>query len=177
MAPPCPRGLWSSRVTEADIFDAYLRRRFGVGVDLLERESTNCGTNVTNALWMLTSGDSKRSGDSDPGRHHAAADGGGTAGAGARCAIRPLRVVHRGVEAGPDGRLRYADAPADVWPLPRFASMLMGEVERLRDDEHGTVRAVAAGSRTSTSWNEVQAAYELLADAQLFSARCRPALG
>ena len=159
-------------MTEADIFDAYLRRRYGVGADLLERESTNCGSNITNALRLLDEqGIPARSGDSDSGRHHAAADGGGTAGAGARCAVVHFASYTATVEADPDGWLRYADAPADVWPLPRFASMLMGEVERLRDDEHGYGPRGRGWIAHVEVPNEVQAAYELLADAQAFSAR------
>jgi len=41
--------------TEAALFDRYLRRRYGLAVDLLEQESTNCGNNVTNALALLRS--------------------------------------------------------------------------------------------------------------------------
>ena len=168
--PSGPSG--SSRVTEADIFDAYLRRRFGVGVDLLERESTNCGTNVTNALWML---------DERGIRHDRViliqdATMQRRMGAVLQAQAPDVRFVHfasytAAVEAGPDGRLRYADAPADVWPLPRFASMLMGEVERLRDDEHGYGPRGRGWIAHVDVPNEVQAAYELLADAQLFSAR------
>ena len=161
-----------SGVTEADIFDAYLRRRYGVGADLLERESTNCGSNITNALRLL---------DEQGIRHDRViliqdATMQRRMGAVLQAQAPDVRFVHFAsytatVEADPDGWLRYADAPADVWPLPRFASMLMGEVERLRDDEHGYGPRGRGWIAHVDVPNEVQAAYELLADAQLFSAR------
>src|SRR5690606_37098439 len=46
-------GLDVEELREADIFAAYLERTENLGVDLLERESTNCGSNVTNALALL----------------------------------------------------------------------------------------------------------------------------
>ena len=44
--------MWSG-ASEAEIFQHYLHAVHGLAADLLERESTNCGSNVTRAVAML----------------------------------------------------------------------------------------------------------------------------
>lgn len=39
--------------TEATLFDRYLGERYGTHADLMEHESTNCGSNVRNTLALL----------------------------------------------------------------------------------------------------------------------------
>ena len=107
---------------EADMMAAHLRLAHGIDQVLVERESTNCGNNVTFAR--------------DVARRHG---------------LRPRTValvqdatMQRRMDAvfrlvwpeavpvnrpAPDGR--------HTWPRDRWRALVMGEVPRLRDDEHG----------------------------------------
>ena len=38
---------------EAELFNIYLNRKFGLSADYLETTSTNCGNNITNLLELL----------------------------------------------------------------------------------------------------------------------------
>ncbi|HEY0186227.1 MAG TPA: ElyC/SanA/YdcF family protein [Cellulomonas sp.] len=122
---------------EAEIFDRYLRERFGVRVDLLERESTNCGSNVARALTALEDAGVAHERvlliqDATMQRRMAAVWQQQDPGA---------RVLNHAAYVAPvtmvDGRLAYRRTPLGMWPVERFASMLLGEVARLRDDTDG----------------------------------------
>ncbi|WP_193611364.1 ElyC/SanA/YdcF family protein [Nocardioides lijunqiniae] len=107
--------------TEADLMAGYLADEHGLVDLLLERESTNCGDNVTLARDLLA----RRGLEpevvalvQDPTmqrrmdavtRHHWPA-------------VRPLN------RPGPDSR---------GWPLERWVALVVGEVPRLRDDAQG----------------------------------------
>jgi uncharacterized SAM-binding protein YcdF (DUF218 family) len=123
--------------TEADIFQRYLREVHGARADLLERESTNCGSNVRNAIRLLDEHGlaSERViliQDATMQRRMSAG----------WQRLRPDAQVldyasYTASATGADGVVRYLDAPADMWPIERYASMLLGEIRRLRDDERG----------------------------------------
>jgi hypothetical protein len=119
----------AAAMTEAALFDRYLRQRYGLAVDLLEQESTNCGTNVTNALELLGAEgvphnrlvlvqDATMQQRMDAGfRRHAAPS---------------TRIVNFAAhQTLVDHALEYQDPPAGMWPLDRYVSLLMGEVPRL----------------------------------------------
>ncbi|QIG45481.1 YdcF family protein [Nocardioides anomalus] len=109
--------------TEADLMAAYLQREHGVIADLLERESTNCGNNVTLAREVLE-----------------------------RAGLRPRTValvqdptMQRRMDAV--FRLVWPEAVAVnrpgprrgryAWPHERWVALVVGEVPRLRDDADG----------------------------------------
>jgi uncharacterized SAM-binding protein YcdF (DUF218 family) len=118
------RGLVGAgpEAAEADLMAEHLRRTHGIEEVLLERESTNCGSNVSLARDLAM-----------------------------RCGLRPRTValvqdptMQRRMDAvfrlvwpeatpvnrpAPDGR--------DTWPRERWIALVVGEVPRLRDDEHG----------------------------------------
>jgi hypothetical protein len=128
-------GRHDAAATEAALFDRYLRRRYGLAVDLLEEASTNCGNNVTNALALLRAEgiahdrlvlvqDATMQQRMDAGfRLHGAP------------ATRIVNfAAHRTFV---DEALAYVDPPAGMWPLDRYVSLLLGEVPRLTDDADG----------------------------------------
>ena len=108
--------------TEADLMAAYLAERRGITDVLLERASTNCGTNISLARELSTA-----------------------------LGLRPRTVglvqeptMQRRMDAvcrlvwpevtpvnipGPDAR--------DLWGSERWTALVMGEVPRLRDDAEG----------------------------------------
>lgn len=117
---------WPER-TEADLFDRYLRERHGLAVDLLERDSTNCGNNVTYALDTL-----RESGvpyerlilvqDATMQRRMDA---------GFRLHAPSARIMnHAAYRTFVDDSLAYVDPPAGMWNLDRYVAMLLGEVPR-----------------------------------------------
>lgn len=123
--------------SEADIFATYLRDEFGVSVDLLERKSTNCGTNISYALDLVDRHGIPR--DSVLIIQDAAMQR--RMDAGLRRAAASTMIVNYAAYAprveARDGSLCLVNAPDGMWPIDVFVSMLMGEVVRLRDDATG----------------------------------------
>jgi hypothetical protein len=124
---------------EADVFAEILVRHLDVPADVItvERESTNCGENAELSLLMLLR---EGTGGSlllvqDPTmqrRTHAGFDHhqrllGTSMPVTSHAPFVPV-VGDRG--AGPEGA-------APTWSRERFVSLALGEVRRLRDDEHG----------------------------------------
>jgi uncharacterized SAM-binding protein YcdF (DUF218 family) len=123
---------------EADLHAAYLRERHGLHVELRERESTNCGTNVSlclqlmrdhgipaERLVLIQDATMQRRMDAGFRRH-----------LGPRAAIHNLAAYQVDVVAV-DGGLAYDRPVRGMWELPHYVSLLLGEIARLTDDEHG----------------------------------------
>lgn len=114
-------GHEADAATEADLMATYLRDVHGLADLLVERESTNCGNNVTLARDVVArAGLRPRSVAlvQDPTMQR-------RMDAVARLVWDTIEVVNR---PGPDSR---------GWPLRRWVALVMGEVPRLRDDAEG----------------------------------------
>lgn len=114
-------GHEADAATEADLMAAYLRAEHGITDVLLERESTNCGTNVSLARDLVaTSGlqPARVALVQDPTMQR-------RMDAVARLVWPGVRPVNR---PGPDSR---------GWPFERWVALVVGEVPRLRDDAAG----------------------------------------
>jgi uncharacterized SAM-binding protein YcdF (DUF218 family) len=107
---------------EADLMASHLRRAHGIDEVLVERASTNCGSNVTLARDLALRNGLRPRGVAlvqDPTMQ------------------RRMDAVFRSVwpeavpvnRPAPDGRA--------TWPRERWIALVMGEVPRLRDDAHG----------------------------------------
>lgn len=114
-------GHEADAATEADLVAAYLRREHGLTDLLLERRSSNCGDNVVRARDLVRA-HGLRPGSvalvQDPTMQR-------RMDAVARLVWPEVHPVNR---PGPDGR---------GWPTDRWVALVVGEVPRLRDDEHG----------------------------------------
>ena len=122
---------------EAEIFAAYLARRYGMRPDALECESTNCGNNITNLLALL---EGKNIGmqsiilcqDATMQRRMEA---------GLRKYRPDVRIVnfasYQATVRASDGGLEYAEEIDGMWDVERYMTLLMGEIPRLSDDEGG----------------------------------------
>ncbi|WP_043511678.1 MULTISPECIES: ElyC/SanA/YdcF family protein [unclassified Actinoplanes] len=120
-------------LSEAGLFDRYLRRRYGVHADLLEHESTNCGSNVRNALALLAARgvphrrillvqDASMQRRMDAGfRRHAP---------GAQIVNF---AAHRTTVDLIDGEFGFRSPPAGMWPVDRYVALLMGEIPRFAE--------------------------------------------
>ncbi|HRD63659.1 MAG TPA: YdcF family protein [Nocardioides sp.] len=108
---------------EADLMAAYVRREHGLTDVLIERDSRNCGENVVLARELVLS-----------------------AGLAPRTVTlvqeptmqRRMDAVFR--QVWPEAAAVNRPGPRHgrhAWPRDRWISLVMGEVPRLRDDEHG----------------------------------------
>ena len=123
--------------SEAEMFDDYLRIRYGVSADLLETRSTNCGNNITFMLDLLKERNISCQGiilvqDATMQRRMAA---------GLRMLRPGMKIINYAayhatvVEHNRD--LQYAEDIPGMWDIKQYTELLLGEIKRLRDDEKG----------------------------------------
>lgn len=126
-----------ARMSEAALFRRYLEERFGLSVDLLEEESTNCGNNVSNALAVLRAA-------GVPVRRllllqDATMQLRMAAGFGRHAPeVRLVNYATYRTRLVPDEEgLRYESPPEGMWRVDRYVGMLLGEIPRLLDTPSG----------------------------------------
>ena len=180
----CPDVAFADDAPEADVFAAYLAQRHGLTADLLERASTNCGNNVTYLLDLLAekgvaceslivSQDATMQRRMEAGvrREAPGVRVVNFAAYAARVAPRP-GVEPATADAALDD-LRIVDPPLGMWDLPRYVTLLMGEVPRLTDDERGYgplgrgyIAHVDVPADVRAAWERLRAAFpELVREA------------
>ena len=127
----------SSDACEAELFNEYLQEKHGLSADYLEKESTNCGNNITFLLSLLEKEklphdsvlmvqDATMQRRMEAGwRHHA--------GAGLVVNYAAYKVKVTGNEKG----LAYEGVPAGMWDMDRYVELLMGDAQRLQDTPDG----------------------------------------
>ena len=123
--------------TEAQLFNQYLELRYGLSADLLETQSTNCGNNIT---YMLAALESHHipcesiilSQDATMQRRMAA---------GLRLVRPGIRIINYATYPAEvikqDGQLRFKDEIWGMWNMDHYVELLLGEIQRLRDDGYG----------------------------------------
>ena len=126
-----------SDASESELFNAYLQEKHGLSADYLEKESTNCGNNITFLLSLLEREklphdsvlmvqDATMQRRMEAGwRHHA--------GAGLVVNYAAYKVKVTGSEKG----LVYEEEPAGMWNMDRYVVLLMGDAQRLQDTPDG----------------------------------------
>lgn len=133
----CPELDVAEGASEAEVFSAYLEKRHGLAADLLETRSTNCGNNITYLRDLLAEhAVACRSlvlaQDATMQRRMAA---------GAELEMPGVRVVsyatYRVDVVARDDGLAFDREPLGMWDMHRYLELLMGEILRLTDDEHG----------------------------------------
>lgn len=132
-----PKADLAADATEADIFSAILSRCFGLEADHLERASTNCGNNVTCVLDLMRANAIPTDSviviqDATMQRRMAA----GFALRSPGTTVVNYPSYQATVVAENDG-LDYSEDILGMWDVRRYATLLMGEVPRLLDDEDG----------------------------------------
>lgn len=129
-------GIETDGLSEAEIFNVYLKQRYCLQADFLECRSTNCGNNITYLLELLR-------------RNNICHDS---------VILSQDATMQRRMEAGlrkyadlivinyatysatvksEGGMLKYTEDIRGMWDMDRYISLLMGEIPRLRDDENG----------------------------------------
>lgn len=125
-------------MTEADLFSSYLQQRFNLKVDFLERNSTNCGNNVTFCLDLLYKNkidfqhiiivqDATMQRRMDAGFRKSLPDHISII----NYAAYVVEVLYQ------DEELQYDHAILGMWELKHYMTLLMGEIPRLTDDANG----------------------------------------
>lgn len=127
--------------TEAEIFDDCLKARYGLQADLLEKQSTNCGNNITLLLDLLRNEgidfESIILCQDVSMQHRMVATLEKYVDADVQIISLPAYRAHISLE---DGNLVFDEEAKNLkgmWEMDRFLSLLMGEIPRLRDDETG----------------------------------------
>lgn len=133
----CP-GMKTAGLSEADLFAGYLWRRYGLAADALERESTNCGNNITLLLRLLVQRripfgsvimiqDATMQARMDAGLRKYAPQG-----------CTPINYAAYAARVTvQDGCLAYETPIPGMWTMDRYVSLLLGEIPRLADDAQG----------------------------------------
>ena len=128
----------TDNLTEAEIFQGYLKNVHDCAADELETQSTNCGNNITYLLELLRrkeipfksiilTQDASMQNRMDAGlRKYAAED------------ITIINYAAYAVEIREnDEELDYVRKPHGMWTVERYVDLLMGEIPRLTDDLNG----------------------------------------
>lgn len=128
----------TDNLTEAEIFQGYLKNVHDCAADELETQSTNCGNNITYLLELLRrkeipfksiilTQDASMQNRMDAGlRKYAAED------------ITIINYAAYAVEIREtDEGLDYVRKPHGMWTVERYVDLLMGEIPRLTDDLNG----------------------------------------
>ena len=122
---------------EAELFNALLNVRYGLFADLLEKTSTNCGNNITYMLKLLEEYSIPCRSiilvqDATMQRRMAA---------GLRLLRPDMNIInfaaYRAEVVEREGCLQYRDAIWGMWDIAHYVELLLGEIQRLRDDENG----------------------------------------
>lgn len=134
----CPQIETAGRM-EADMMQDYLRYRYGVTGCLIERDSTNCGNNVTNALAVM------KQHDMSPKNLIIVQD----ATMQRRMEAVFQKYLNPEVEiinfasyqvktVVKDGMLGFNPSNLwGMWNVKQYVMLLMGEISRLTDDKNG----------------------------------------
>lgn len=125
------------QASEAELFQYYLRKKYGLQADYLDTASRNSGENILNALEILKK-------NSFPARNMILCQDAALQlrmdASLRRYAPEILPVNFAAYEAETAvraGVLYYRKAPGEMWDIPRFRSLLMGEIPRLSDSPEG----------------------------------------
>ena len=130
--------LATENLPEAEIFQAYLRRVYGLGADALETESTNCGNNITYLLRLLEARgirhdsvilcqDATMQRRMDAGLRKYAPAG----------TVIVNYAAYRAEIVAEGGALAYRVPIHGMWDIDRYVNLLMGEIPRLAPEGYG----------------------------------------
>lgn len=125
-------------MAEAQVFQAYLKRRFYLQADALEIHSTNCGNNITNLLALMKENgiDFRSIILSQDASMQRRMEAGLQKYVGSEVqiinyAVYAAKVVDRNLS------LEYEEEIWGMWDMERYISLLLGEIPRLTDDAEG----------------------------------------
>lgn len=127
----------TENLSEAEIFNSYLKHRYSIQADYIETRSTNCGNNITFLLELLER-------EKIACKHIILAQD-ATMQYRMEMGMRKYRpdmnminfATYHAVVREQGGSLGYDTDIWGMWDMERYISLLLGEIPRLRDDENG----------------------------------------
>ena len=153
----------TKELTEAEIFQNYLRAIYGCQADLLETRSTNCGNNITYMLELLKDNgiefnsiilcqDATMQQRMDAGLRQYTDE-----------SIKIINYAsYKATVISDNNELKYQEQIHGMWDVERYINLLMGEIPRLTDDENGYGPAGKGFIAHVDIPEEVQHAFEVL---------------
>ena len=128
----------TSNLTEAEIFDEYLKYKYNLKADLLECNSTNCGNNITYLLELLKENNIEFNIIiimQDATMQHRME-------AGLRKYVSSnIKIINFATYDAKvilkDGELAYENDILGMWDINHYITLLMGEIPRLSDNPDG----------------------------------------
>ncbi|WP_267202320.1 YdcF family protein [Limosilactobacillus kribbianus] len=129
--------LATATMTEAEIFQQYIKLTDGETVRLLEKRSTNCGNNITYLLDLLA--EHQIDFDSILLMQDASMMRRMAAGLRKECPEKTIiqYATYQATVVEENGRLAIAEEIPGMWSLEHYISLLLGEIPRLTDDVNG----------------------------------------
>lgn len=132
------KGTDTKGLTEAEIFNMYIREIYGLQADYLECRSTNCGNNITFLLDLIKENAIKCKSIilvQDASMQYRMA-------AGLKKYVSDEMLIinyaaYQAVVCEKNNELAYEQTPLGMWNIDRYVTLLMGEIPRLRDDKNG----------------------------------------
>ncbi len=124
-------------LSEARLFDGFIRKKYGLHADFLEERSTNCGNNITfmlelirreglacNSILLTQDAAMQRRMDAVLRKYVP------------ECTL--INYAAYSVKVLPsDGSLTFEIPPMGMWPMEHYVKLLMGEIPRLKDEGYG----------------------------------------
>lgn len=155
----------TERLTEAEIFNSYLKTIYGLEADYLETKSTNCGNNITYLLELLQSNKIKFKSIiicQDATMQHRMY-------AGLRKYVSEDVIIinyaaYQAHVIAQDDELIYSSEIAGMWKIDRYIELLLGEIPRLSDNAEGYGPKGKKYIAHVDIPNEVQCAFETLVE-------------
>ena len=128
----------TKNLTEAEIFNFYIKEMYGLQADYLECNSTNCGNNITLLLELMQINNIKC--DSIILAQDATMQYRMAATLKKYVSDRVTIINYATYQVDviqKDDKLIYQKQPLGMWDTDRYITLLMGEIPRLSDDENG----------------------------------------
>ncbi|MEI0603489.1 YdcF family protein [Brachyspira alvinipulli] len=138
MRKELPNILIDDKITEAEMFNNYIDIKYGLKADFLELKSTNCGNNITYMLELLKENNIHFKSiiiSQDASMQHRM-----------EAVLRKyisdeiLIINYAAYKArviNSNNKLIYEKKILGMWNIDKYISLLMGEIQRLNDDENG----------------------------------------
>ncbi len=128
----------TSKLTEAEIFNEYLKDKYNLKADLLEYNSTNCGNNITYLLELLKENNIKFNSIiimQDTTMQHRME-------AGLRKYVSSdVKIINFATYDAKvtlkNGELAYENNILGMWDINHYITLLLGEIPRLSDNPDG----------------------------------------
>lgn len=127
----------TDHLSEAEIFNSYLKHRYSIQADYIEAKSTNCGNNITFLLELLEK--------EKIACNHIILSQDATMQYRMEMGMRKYCpnmdiinfATYHAVVQGQKNSLHYSTDIWGMWDMERYISLLLGEIPRLKDDENG----------------------------------------